>query len=119
MSEHFITKTVCDRLRHQGALIYPLIGTMDTPLGWPDRYVAHAKTGGFFIEFKGKYTPIQPRQIERAEMLIARGIMCYVMREVNNTTVSMGYCRGGGVYIVHKLLDVKGVLDAVIDRCVL
>lgn len=74
------TREFCKLLSNCNALILPIVGSIYTPPGWPDRYIAHPLWNGF-IEFKEATTRLQPHQ-ER------------ILRELNKRNPHSAYlCR--------------------------
>lgn len=93
------TREVCAKLIKQNAMVYPLVASMMSPLGWPDRYIAHTYWSGF-LEFKGEITPIQAMQAAIIRGLKRRGVNVWVARK-----------RGDAIHIT----DGEGNLQTVTD----
>lgn len=83
MGECSWTRKVCETLRGQNALVYPLVGNAFAPAGWPDRYVAHRYWNGF-LEFKGDNTKVELHQQDVICELRKHGVSVWVVRRGNN-----------------------------------
>lgn len=79
MRECPATRKLCRALEKQGAITYPLIAGKKTPIGWPDRFVAHAKWSGF-LEMKARGGRIGEAQAQRIQQLRDRGVAAFVLR---------------------------------------
>lgn len=63
-----LTAPFCKSLLQCNAMVYPLVGSMFAPAGWPDRLIIHPYWTGL-IEFKDTDTVIEPHQWERIRQI--------------------------------------------------
>lgn len=83
MSESSNTRSVCDKLRKQGAEIFSCVASrMQTP-GWPDRFVAHKQWSGW-IEFKREGENLNTLQSIIVRKLKERGANVAIVHHLND-----------------------------------
>ena len=76
--ESYYTRKLCRSLEAQGALTYPLIADEMTPVGWPDRFVAH-EICSCFIECKAYNGRLREDQKRVLALLHERGVLVFVL----------------------------------------
>lgn len=72
MRESTRTCKLCRVLEAQGAMTFPIIGSRNAPVGWPDRIVIHAGLV-VFLELKIIGQDLEPHQAKMHERLRAAG----------------------------------------------
>jgi hypothetical protein len=60
-------------------MTYPLIADEWSPIGWPDRFVAHERWTGFF-EAKGFRGTVTSEQVQVLTLLHKRGVNVFLLR---------------------------------------
>lgn len=83
MNESEWTRKMCQSLRAQNAMCFPIVASKMQPAGWPDRILVHAHLCPevVLLEFKGVSTPITALQATIVGELRRRAnTSCYIVR---------------------------------------
>jgi len=96
------TAEVVKKLRAMNAMVYPMVGSRNTPEGWPDRYIHHRYWRGM-VEFKGPKTIVEP--LQRA-----------IIAELNARVSCSAYVARFGDLIAGRIEDADGKTLAIWDN---